>query len=246
MVQAVALILGAGPNVGTNVAKAFAAQGYNVAITSRSRKDDEDDAKPHLHIQADLAEPSSIEDIFATVIRELGHPSVVVYNATSYSLTRADTLQEQIAAFQRDNNVNIVSTYVATQLATRSFAILPPESSKTFIYTGNKQHLMVIPPLLSQGVGKSGSAHLLHYLTEQHKNSGHKFYFADERKSDGSPVYGDISGPAHGAFYTALAAQKTQGPWNATFVEYQGYVAFRENATSGYTADKSQVCQTSN
>lgn len=83
MVQAVALILGAGPNVGTNVAKAFAAQGYNVAITSRSKKDDEDDAKPHLHIQADLAEPSSIEDIFATVIRELGHPSVVVYNGTA-------------------------------------------------------------------------------------------------------------------------------------------------------------------
>ncbi|KAL7805011.1 hypothetical protein V8C44DRAFT_352447 [Trichoderma aethiopicum] len=237
MAQAVALILGAGPNVGTYVAKAFAAQGYNVAIASRPRRIDVDNARPYLQIQADLAEPSSIEDIFATVIRELGHPSVV--------LDSCRYLQEQIAAFQRDNNVNIVSTYVATQLAIRSFAILPPESSKTFIYTGHKQHLMVIPPLLSQGIGKSGSAHLLHYLSEEHKNAGYKFYFADERKSDGSPVYGAISGPAHGAFYTALAAQKTQGPWNATFVKDQGYVAFQENATSGYTVDKSQVCQTS-
>ncbi|TFB00482.1 hypothetical protein CCMA1212_007576 [Trichoderma ghanense] len=245
MAQGVALILGAGPNVGINVAKAFAAQGYKVAIASRSRKD-EGDTKRYLHIQADFAEPSSIEDIFATVISELGHPSVVVYNATSYSLTRATTLQQQIVAFQRDNNINIVSTFAAAQLAIKSFAILPPESSKTFIYTGNKQHLMVIPPLLSQGVGKSGSAHLLHYLAEEHKESGYKFYFADERKSDGSPVYGAISGPAHGAFYTELAAQKTQGPWNATFVKDQGYVAFSETVMSDTTVDKSQVCQASN
>ncbi|KAL7807425.1 hypothetical protein V8C26DRAFT_439338 [Trichoderma gracile] len=244
MTLIVALILGAGPNVGINVAKAFAAQGYEVAVASRSRKDDEE-TKRYLHIKADFGEPSSIEDIFATVIRELGHPSVVVYNTTSYSLTGATTLQQQIAAFQRDNNINIVSTYAATQLAIKSFAILPPESSRAFIYTGNKQHLMVIPPLLSQGVGKSGSAHLLHYLSEEHKESGYRFYFADERKPDGSPVYGAISGPAHGSFYTQLATQKAQGPWNATFVKGRGYVAFSENVISESTMNKSQVCQTS-
>ncbi|KAL6872712.1 hypothetical protein J3F83DRAFT_771957 [Trichoderma novae-zelandiae] len=240
MAQRVALILGAGHNVGINVAKAFAVQNYKVAIVSRSQKE-EADTKPYLHIQADFSEPSSIESIFAAVISELGHPSVVVYNASSYSLTRATTLPQQIEAFQRDNNVNIVSAYTAAQLAVTSFAILPPESSKTFIYTGNKQHLMVVPPLLSLGVGKSGSAHLIHYLSEEHKKSGYKFYFADERKADGSPVYGAISGPAHGAFYTDLATQKTQGPWNATFVKDQGYVAFSEAVAS----DKGHVYQTS-
>jgi NAD(P)-dependent dehydrogenase (short-subunit alcohol dehydrogenase family) len=136
MALRVALILGAGPNVGINVAKAFAAQGYKVAIVSRSRKDNED-TRQFSQVQADFGDPTSIKDIFATVTRELGHPSVVVYNGTflidsskwraieaylnrltlldgslptSYSLTHATTLQQQIAAFQRDSNINIVST----------------------------------------------------------------------------------------------------------------------------------------
>ncbi|EGR51305.1 uncharacterized protein TRIREDRAFT_104060 [Trichoderma reesei QM6a] len=135
MALRVALILGAGPNVGINVAKAFAAQGYKVAIVSRSRKDNED-TRQFSQVQADFGDPTSIKDIFATVTRELGHPSVVVYN--------------------------------------------------------------------------------------EYKTSGYKFYFADQRKSDGSPVYGAISGPAHGSFHTELAAQQSQGPWNAIFVKDQG------------------------
>lgn len=54
------------------------------------------------------------------------------------------------------------------------------------------------------------------------------FYFADERKPDGDPVYGDINGLAHAEFYTQLADARKQGPWNATFVKGQGYVAFPE------------------
>ena len=84
MAHRVALILGAGPNVGFSVAKAFAAQGYKVAIASRSKRDDAD-IKQYLHIQADFSEPSSIENIFATVISELGHPSVVIYNGLFFS-----------------------------------------------------------------------------------------------------------------------------------------------------------------
>ncbi|UKZ54309.1 hypothetical protein TrVGV298_008117 [Trichoderma virens] len=202
MAQAVALILGYGPNVGFDVAEAFAAQ--------------------------DFSDPSSIHGIFSKVINELGHPSVVVYNASSFSLKPSTSLEQQIAAFQCDNNINIVSAYVAAHLATKSFALLQPESSKTFIYTGNKLPFMVVRPLLSQGVGKAGSAHLMHYLAEEHKDSGYKFYFADERKPDGDPVYSDIDGPAHAAFYTELAKQKAQGPWNATFVKGRGYVEFSE------------------
>lgn len=76
MSQRVALILGYGPNVGVDVAEAFAAQGYKVAIVSRSNKD----KKEYLQMQADFSDPSSIEGIFSKVINELGHPSVVVYN----------------------------------------------------------------------------------------------------------------------------------------------------------------------
>ncbi|KAL7952693.1 hypothetical protein V8C34DRAFT_103956 [Trichoderma compactum] len=219
MAQDVALILGYGPNVGFDVAEAFAAQGYKVAIISRSTKEVK---LQYLQMQADFSDPSSIEGIFTKVISELGHPSVVVYNASSFSLNPSSSLEQQIAAFQLDNNINIVSAYVAAHLATKSFATLPPRSSRTFIYTGNKLPFMVVRPLLSQGVGKAGAANLMHYLAEDKKERGYKFCFADERKSDGDPVYAAIDGPAHAAFYTELAKQKTQGPWNATFVEGRG------------------------
>ncbi|KAK1249570.1 hypothetical protein MKX07_003086 [Trichoderma sp. CBMAI-0711] len=239
MALRVALILGAGPNVGINVAKAFAAQGYKEAIASRSRKDNED-TRQFFPVQGDFGDPTSIEDIFATMTRELGHPSVVVYNGTFLfdcsNLTHATTLKQQISAFQRDNNINIVSTYTATQFAIRSFSVLPPESSKTFIYTGNKQHLMVIPPLLSQGVG---------FTSRTSANLTEARYMAPNKQDNQHTFNSAISGSAHGSFYTELAAQQSQGPWNATFVKNQGYVAFSENVMSATSVDRSQVCQTS-
>lgn len=50
-----------------------------------------------------------------------------------------------------------------------------------------------------------------------------RFYYADERKADGSPVYSAVDGPAHAAFYTELAEVKSQGPWQQTFVKGFGY-----------------------
>lgn len=94
--------------------------------------------------------------------------------ASSLTLNPSSTLEQQIAAFQHDNNINIVSAYVAAHLAVKSFAILSPQSSKTFIYTGNKLPFMIVRPLLSQGVGKAGAAHLMHYLAEEYKDSGYK------------------------------------------------------------------------
>lgn len=84
------------------------------------------------------------------------------------------TPDQQISAFQSDNNINIVSAYIAAHLAIKSFALLPRSSSKTFIYTGNKLPFMVVRPLLAQGVGKAGAAHLIHYLAEEYKDQGYK------------------------------------------------------------------------
>ncbi|RFU34005.1 hypothetical protein B7463_g2347, partial [Scytalidium lignicola] len=227
MSDRVALIFGYGPNVGVDVATAFAAQGYRMAVVSRSDKY-ASSTKDYLQIQADLSDPSSVEDIFSRVVKELGDPSVVIYNASALSMNSSSPLNQQIATFQSDNNINIVSAYIAAHLAVKSFALLFPDSSRTFIYTGNKLPFMVVRPLLSQGVGKAGAAHLIHYLAEEYKDHGYKFYFADERKPDGDPVYSAINGPAHAEFYIQLTEAKTQGPWNATFVKEQGYVSFSE------------------
>lgn len=81
----VALILGAGANVGQNVARAFAAKGYRIALASRSLKE-EDSSPSQLHIRGDFADPGSVAEIFAKVNSQLEPPSVVVYNGTVSSL----------------------------------------------------------------------------------------------------------------------------------------------------------------
>lgn len=53
-----------------------------------------------------------------------------------------------------------------------------------------------------------------------------RFYYADERKEDGSPVYSAIDGEAHGKFYVELSEAKEQGPWLATFTKGTGYKDF--------------------
>lgn len=53
-----------------------------------------------------------------------------------------------------------------------------------------------------------------------------RFYYADERNADGSPMYNGVNGPAHGKYYAELASHLSQGPWQQTFVKDVGYQKF--------------------
>lgn len=53
-----------------------------------------------------------------------------------------------------------------------------------------------------------------------------RFYYADERRADGTHVGNEISGEAHGKFYLELAESTSQGPWQQTFVKDVGYKKF--------------------
>ncbi|KAK5112200.1 hypothetical protein LTR85_011633 [Meristemomyces frigidus] len=75
------------------------------------------------------------------------------------------------------------------------------------------------------GVGKSGAAHMIWAASAAYQDRGYKFYYADDRKADGSPKY-RVSGPAHADLYLELAQGKTQGPWMQTFVQGVGYTKF--------------------
>lgn len=75
----IVLILGAGSNIGSHVAKAFAERGYSIAMASRNPKKSETNPAYHT-FQGDLSDVSSVSSIFTQVRKALGHPSVVVYN----------------------------------------------------------------------------------------------------------------------------------------------------------------------
>ena len=98
-------------------------------------------------------------------------------------------------------------------------------------------------PLLDLGAGKSATAHIIQSASQAYADRGFKygiyptiglvmklmrcrFYYADERKADGSAAFRDISGEAHAEHYVQLAESKSQGPWQQTFVKGIGYRHF--------------------
>lgn len=148
----IALILGAGPNIGASVAEQFAAKGYKVVLTSRKVPEN---ANPSFsHIKGDLSQPKSVVDIFTQVRKLHGEPSVVVYNGRSkmshlerirYSdwitagavsfAPKEKTFNLDLGTFESDLNINTTSVFVAIKEALASFSALPASTSRTFIYT---------------------------------------------------------------------------------------------------------------
>ncbi|KAK4031884.1 hypothetical protein C8A01DRAFT_41682 [Parachaetomium inaequale] len=225
----VALILGAGPNVGEAVARLFASKGYKIGLAARSVKE-ADSTDNQLNIPSDFTKTDDVVSAFAKVKERFGIPSVVVYNVSAVSFTPPDNpFALSLADLNRDTTVNIYSAFVAAQQAVSGFAQLPASAARTFIYTGNVLNVSVLPRFLSQGIGKSGAAHMIWAAADAYKDCGYKFYYADERKPDGSPKY-RIDGDAHANLYWELADGKTQGPWLQTFVMGVGY----KNFNTGY------------
>lgn len=75
----VILILGAGPNIGQHVARAFASKGYKVALAARRLKE-EDNTADQINIPSDFLDPNAVVNAFLKVKTLLGVPSVVIYN----------------------------------------------------------------------------------------------------------------------------------------------------------------------
>lgn len=86
--SSIALVLGAGANIGQAVGRKFAANGYKVALASRTSSDTtSQDAKDGLfRFRVDLTDPTNVKTLFEQVQASLGIPNVVIYNGSSYPL----------------------------------------------------------------------------------------------------------------------------------------------------------------
>lgn len=235
MTPPVLLILGAGPNIGSHLAKAFSQKGYKVASASRSppKVDDGSD----LHITLDLTKPDTVPGVFEKARKELGgEVGAVVYNAALFSADPSDTLSlfspSNITQYQTSQAVNGTSVLVSLHEATKSFRNAAADASKTFIFTGNALNVVTLPGMLNFGLGKTIPAYAIRHLVEQnvYGAEGIKFYYADERNAQGAPVGKAVSGPAAAEEYLKLAEQKEQGPWLYTFVKGEGYKDFTAGA----------------
>jgi hypothetical protein len=73
-----ALIIGAGSRIGHATATAFAGAGYKVAVASRTAK--LQDISAITHFVFDAAKPETVRELFESVRKIVGIPSVVIYN----------------------------------------------------------------------------------------------------------------------------------------------------------------------
>lgn len=174
----IVLILGSGPRVGASVAQAFKDIGYSVVLASRKGTNSKID-DGYFSIKADFASPSSLPDVFSAVKSEFASaPSVVIYNAAALTPPSDPTsvLSVSAEAVTKDLNINVVSPYVAAQQALAAWEMLPQDTKKTFIYTGNAQNELIIamPPMMNLGVGKAASAYWIGLADTLYKTKGYR------------------------------------------------------------------------
>ncbi|KIW08987.1 hypothetical protein, variant 5 [Verruconis gallopava] len=212
-----AFILGAGPRVGTSVANSLTKSGYKVAIGRRSASETSDGTS----IKVDLSSTSSITSAFKEVQSMIGVPSVVIYNAASFSKRGPvdDPYSPDVEYLKKDTEINVFGVYQALQETTKNWKTITDDIPKVFIITGNILPFKPIPGFESLGVGKSAAAHFIwsSVMNESFRKAGYRFYFATQVTPDGGPVLTGLSGEAHASTYLKLIEQREQGEWDVRF-----------------------------
>ncbi|KIW10504.1 hypothetical protein PV08_11468 [Exophiala spinifera] len=259
----VLLLLGAGSNLGSSIAAAFSQAGYKVALVARSIEPGLRESGRY-HIRADLSNGECIPRIFDEVTNTVGTPSVVVYNGKFSSsppgLSPVQPLQalaipvqykldnesdpfatlapETVHQFRTTMAVNGTTPLIAVHHAIQAFRKLPPAATGakggTFIFTGNVLNRVAVPDRFSFGCAKATCAYGIKMASVVYAGEGIRFYYADERNSEGLPVMRDIDGPAAGRVYLALAEDPKQRAWNYTYTKDGGYEDFDAGGCGEY------------
>ncbi|KAK6071486.1 short-chain dehydrogenase [Seiridium cupressi] len=166
--------------------------GYQIALTSRKPKQ-EHSPDVYVNISSDLSDPESVVRVLSEVKEKLGIPSVVVYNAGAAAKNDAnDPLSLSLADFVWDLSVNTTNIHLHGE------------------HTEHHDHNPASEPRrweISNGAHDKSAA-------SAYAERGFKFYYADERKTDGSPAYFDVDGDAHATHYVQLAEAREQGRGN--------------------------------
>jgi NAD(P)-dependent dehydrogenase (short-subunit alcohol dehydrogenase family) len=122
----VCVVVGIGPGNGAALARRFARDGHAVALLSRSTDASnalvaeigKDSARAYA---CDAGDPSSVADVFARIEKDLGPPSVVVYNAGSGTWGSVEDVSlEDFESAWRVNALGLLATTKAVVPAMKS------------------------------------------------------------------------------------------------------------------------------
>ncbi len=135
MNREIAVIVGVGPGLGWALVKRFAREGFASVACARDPKKLEPLARAggvETRLEAcDVTKPADVTSVFARVDRELGVPSVVVFNAGAYE--RGGILDITPEAFEHCWRVGCLGGFLVGQAAAR---LMVPKGSGTILFTG--------------------------------------------------------------------------------------------------------------
>jgi glucose 1-dehydrogenase len=178
-----ALVTGGATGIGRAVASRFVAEGATVAINFVGRDDaaraalaDAGEAsrsaghgeKPHLIVEADVADAAADERMFETVISAFGRLDILVNNAGIQRENAGDRLDPKSLGEVLD--VNLVGAAYCAQLAIRHFLTRPGGGS--IIMTSSVHQIIPKPGFLGYAMSKAGLAQLTRTLALEFADRG--------------------------------------------------------------------------
>ena len=123
----VAVVTGASKGIGASIAKSLAAEGASVVVNYSSSKAGADKVVEEITanggkavaLQANVAQPSEIDRLFAQTKKAFGKVDILVNNAGIYEFMPLDKLTEE--HFHKQFNLNVLGLLFASQAAARQF-----------------------------------------------------------------------------------------------------------------------------
>ncbi len=172
----VALVTGAGRGVGRAVAIALAKRGFRMALLGRPSSHhaegaalvaDASGGRAPFQVFADFLDAAALSRAAASVVAELGAPTVVVHNAGV--VVRARIEETSVDAWDEQQGVNLRAPFVLTR------ALLPSMRSAgrgRFVFIGSISGTLGSPGAAAYAASKWGLTGLCKSLAEELKDSG--------------------------------------------------------------------------
>jgi hypothetical protein len=77
--------------------------------------------------------------------------------------------------FGRDLKINTNSLFAAAKAAVEGFDKLPTGTLTSFLYTGNRLNVSILPSAVTLGVGKSASSHIIQVGAHVYGAKGYRY-----------------------------------------------------------------------
>ena len=154
----VAIIVGAGPGLGSGLARRFARAGMKVAVARRNAdklaaliKELGGNARAYA---CDATDEAAVRQLFASVTADLGAPALAVFNAGAF--VRKSIIDTTTEEFERCWRVGCLGGFLVGREAARAMLTRGAEHKGTIIFTGATASLRGGAQFHNLAVGKFG------------------------------------------------------------------------------------------